>query len=158
MFKLVKDMNTAFGNPEGNPVNINWTRLEKQIHNIHDEYKETLGALAERNLDEVRDGLCDIMVFALGGFHFLGIDANADMKAVIDGVMTRFCKDQAELDATIAKYTALEVDFYVEGEFPTRCLKSTKDQKDKNGDNLPMGKFLKAVGYSQTVFSPVATA
>ena len=155
MFALVKNMNTAFGNAEGDPKNINWERLENQVRNIHDEYDETTTALAARNLEQVRDGLCDIIVFALGAFHFVGIDADADMKAVIDGVMTRFCKDQAELDATKAKYAALEVDFYVEGNFPTMCLKSSKDQKDKNGDNLPKGKFLKSVGFKEPVFVPI---
>lgn len=155
MFKSVKDMNTAFGNPEGDPRDLDWTRLEKQISNVKDEYNETMLALQNRDVEQVRDGLCDIMVFALGAFHFMGVDADVDMQAVIAGVMTRFCKDQAELDATIKKYDALEVEFYIEGEFPTKCLKSAKDQKDKNGDNLPMGKFLKSANYSQPVFAPI---
>ncbi len=153
MFSLVSDMNSAFGNPKGDPTNINWKRLEKQIRNILDEYKETMDGVELRDPAAVRDGLCDIMVFTLGAYHFLGLDANADMKTVVDAVYTRFCKDQAELDATMQKYKDLEVEFYVEGEFPTKCLKSAKDQQDKNGDNLPMGKFLKCAFFKEPVFA-----
>jgi hypothetical protein len=156
MFKLVSDMNTAFGNPKGDPKNVDWARLEAQVRNIADELQETLDAIAARDLEETRDGLCDINVFSLGAHHFLGIDATADMEAVVAGVMTRFCKNEDELARTKAKYDDLQVEYYVEGEFPTVCLKSAKDQQDKNGDNLPKGKFLKSVGYKKTVFPAVA--
>lgn len=155
MFDRVSEMNTAFGNPKGDPGNINWERLEKQCRNILDEYNELMEALAERSLDEVRDALCDINVFSLGAHHFMGIDANEDMDAVIDGVLTRFCQNKEDFDATCAKYDALDVDYYVEGEYPNVCLKSVYDQVDKNGENYPKGKFLKSVSYAQTVFPAV---
>ena len=156
-FQLVAAMNAAFGNVQGDPGAIDWARLKSQIENIKDEYKETTDALALRDLEEVRDGLCDIMVFAYGAFHFLGIDADRDMRAVIEGVMTRFCRTQDELDRTKAKYDDLVVKYYVEGEFPAMCLKSAEDQQDRNGENLPKGKFLKSVGYRKAVFPDVGS-
>lgn len=193
MFELVKRMNEAFGNPEGDPKdfaplldmdgnankhfnNVSWSRLQKQCENIggrlstigtHDngdvhctgeidgEVKELLTALHERNIDKVRDALCDIMVFALGAYHFTGYDADADMAAVIAGVMTRFCKNQDALDRTIAKWAALGVtDVYTQGQFPRLCVKSGSDQKASNGDFCPKGKFLKSADYADTVFPP----
>lgn len=158
-FIQVSDMNAAFGNPKGDPNNIDWDRLEAQCKNILDEYKELmgdpesndpdkiLGALKRRDLNGIRDALCDIMVFALGAQHFMGIDGDDDMKAVVDGVMTRFCKDQEELDSTIAKWEGKGLEVYVEGEFPRKIVKSAKDQPD-----APKGKFLKSTGYKDTVF------
>lgn len=192
MFELVKRMNEAFGNPEGDPKDfepvicamesntsrmynaVAWSRLQKQCENIggrftlssdgrsvydagfiDGEVKELLTALHERNIDKVRDALCDIMVFALGAYHFTGYDADADMAAVIAGVMTRFCKDQDALDRTIAKWAALGVtDVYTQGQFPRLCVKSGSDQKANNGDFCPKGKFLKSADYADTVFPP----
>jgi len=160
MFAFVKRMNTAFGNPEGNPSNIDWNRLKSQVANIQDEFNETMDdGIGPQDLEKTRDGLCDIMVFALGAFHFMGLDADADMQAVLEGVMTRFCKDQDALDRTKAKYDALGVAYYVEGEFPTVCLKSAKNQPDPKGaGSLPKGKFLKSVDFQDTVFPALPAA
>lgn len=155
MFEMVSRMNQAFGNPKGDPKAINWERIEKQCANIYGEYKELLEALEARDLNAVRDALCDINVFSLGAHHLLGIDANDDMRAVIEGVMTRFCKDKEDYYMTVGKYTLLGVEFYTEGDFPTLCLKSAKDQTDKLGEFYPKGKFLKSASFREPVFSPV---
>ncbi len=156
IFERVSEMNEAFGNPKGDPKNIDWDRLERQCKNILVEFeRELMPAIAERNLEEVRDALCDINVFSLGAHHFMGIDADADMHAVIDGVLTRFIKDERDLAATMKKYDDLGVDYYLEGTFPTACLKSLEDQVDKYGESYPKGKFLKSVSYALTVFPAV---
>src|SRR3546814_3552414 len=41
------------------------------------------------NLNQARDGLCDINVFSYGAHHMMGIDADRDMSSVVGGVMTR---------------------------------------------------------------------
>lgn len=154
-FQYVSEMNTAFGNLKGDPNNINWERLEAQCKNILDEYYELMGnpitgkpgALELRDLDGVRDALCDIQVFSNGAQHFLGVDGDEDMSDVLDGVMTRFCKDQEELDATVAKWEGRGLEVYTEGSFPRMIVKSSKDQPD-----APKGKFLKSTGYTDTVF------
>ncbi len=84
----------------------------------------------------------------------LGLDKaqqEQDMEAVINGVMTRFIKDDIDLARTIDKFKAKGVEtFYTEGEFPTMILKSNGDYPD-----APKGKFLKAVSYKDTVFTEV---
>lgn len=165
MFEQVKSMNTAFGNPEGDPYKINADRLYRQCSNIASEYAELMRAFGVQvefrhipistsgptteNLNDVRDALCDIMVFALGAYHFMGIDADRDMESVVSAVLTRFCANQEQFDATVEHYDAHGVDFEVYGEFPYVYLKSAKDQG--NGE-YPKGKFLKSVGYRQPTF------
>jgi uncharacterized FlaG/YvyC family protein len=169
-FQQVADMNVAYNNPKGDPVqfalgqNEAWKKLEKQCHNIASEFAELMREFGvevsfsvhecwqTRNIEAVRDALCDIQVFAMGAQHFLGVDGDADMREVVSAVMTRFCKDQEQLDATRAKYKQLGIDCYIEGNFPTVCLKSSSDQ---SMPEYPKGKFLKAVGYRQPVFSPI---
>lgn len=158
MYELVANMNAAFGNPKGDPNDINWDRLKSQCENIKDEYNELMDGIEARDLSGplgVRDALCDIMVFALGAYHFIGLDANTDMEAVVSGVLTRFCQTEEDLLATMRKYDLLGVEYDIEGQFPTKFLRSTKEQQDNKGENYPKGKFLKSVSYSTTQFSPV---
>jgi len=172
-FKRVAAMNVAFGNPKGDPKAIDFDRIRKQSLNIADELGELYSALGaspelikkvvaelkriaaqptqDVDLDGVRDALCDIHVFAYGAHHLMGIDADKDMCAVVEGVMTRFVKDYNDMKATMALHTAKGVvHTYVEGEYPTAVLKSAFDQPD-----APKGKFLKSASYQDTVFPPV---
>jgi hypothetical protein len=170
-FEMVSTMNNAFNNPKGDPFNIDWNRVRSQTKNIFDEYCEALKALGmaewlietiktahklaieqgfkeQPNLDKYRDALCDIHVFAYGAHHFLGYNADMDMQAVVGGVMTRFVKDQADLEATIDMHAKKGVHHvYTEGTFPTMILKSGSDQPD-----APKGKFLKSASYKEATF------
>ena len=180
MFKDVSEMNEAFGNPKGNPADLNmqgeshdengettaewgkvdakWNRLKSQCQNILSEYNELIEALDLRDVDKVRDALCDINVFSLGAHHLMGLDADADMKEVVDSLFSRFCVDQEHLERTSDHYLAMGVHHNFEGEFPRRCLKSSFDQGhyiSKDGKpyiEYPKGKFLKALGYRTPVF------
>lgn len=174
-FQRVAEMNEAFGNPKGNYQNIDWTKVRNQYRNIFDEYLEGLKALGLHpicleelriahqdfvlaadfdqpvNLLEVRDALADQQVFKDGVLHFMGVDGDADMNAVIDGVMTRFIKDDEDKLATIALHAKKGVtEVYFEGEYPKMVMKSAVDQPD-----APKGKFLKSASYTNTVFPVV---
>ncbi len=164
MFAIVKNMNVAFGNSEGNPDALNWEKIEKQVSNILSEFIEAYKAMgielkvavttvsrdpSKRDVDGLRDALCDINVFSLGAHHLMGYDAERDMQSVIGGVMTRFCKNMTEMAQTLEKYRALGVELYPEGNFPTLCLKSARDQQMPE---YPKGKFVKCINYKQPVF------
>lgn len=180
-FLLVGHMNNAFGNPKGHCSNIDWDRVSKQALNVANElaelfvglgadkalakqaaegFKERLEVLRQAGLANgnkvnrviVRDSACDINVFSYGVHHFMGIDADADMAAVINGVMTRFIKDEADKQATIKLHAEAGVtDVYFQGEFPTMVMKSARDQPD-----APKDKFLKSASYMDTVFPKLA--
>lgn len=172
-FRRVTEMNAAFGNTKGDPAAIDIDRVRKQCLNIADEFGELMVALgadevlikaaivhlkwvankadADVNVGGLRDALCDIHVFAYGAHHLMGIDADADMATVVDGVMTRFIKDEADKAATIAMHAAKGVvDVYFEGEYPTMVMKSSRDQSD-----APQGKFLKSASYHEPLFAPL---
>jgi len=167
-FRSVAKMNAAFGNPKGTPEAIDWLKIRNQCKSIGHEFAELMVALgAEKeqvraivqaidtlefkgdvDLGQVRDSLCDVHVFGYGAHHLMGIDADRDMASVVDGVMTRFVKDEADRSATIAKHAAAGVtDVYFVGEFPTMVMKSGSDQPD-----APKGKFLKSASYTEPVF------
>lgn len=176
-FALVAAMNVAFHNPKGDYSNLDPQRLSKQMLNVADELGEFYKAMgASKAIIEagvaafkehirealadpdntpdrikMRDAMCDVQVFAMGGQHFMGVDGDDDMAAVVGGVMTRFIKDDADKAATIAKHAAAGVtDVYFEGEYPTMVMKSGSDQPD-----APKGKFLKSASFSEPVFPAV---
>lgn len=170
-FHMVSIMNDAFGNPKGDPSRVDYNRIRSQCKNILDEYVELMVALGankarleeakthmmaqtifdnkfENDLDAVRDGLCDIHVFAYGAHHLMGIDADKDMHSVIHALMSRFIKDPIDQEATIAMHVKKGVyDVYFEGTYPTMIMKSAKDQPD-----APKGKFLKSASSRKPVF------
>jgi hypothetical protein len=152
MFEQVVTMNEAFGNPKGNPDEIDFSRLSKQCNNILDEYEELMGALSSENITQIRDALCDIMVFSLGAFHLMGINANADMNAVFNSNMSKFCKTKEAMDLTKAKYSALGVPWYEEGNKHGNYLKCAEDFTDANGNQYRKGKFLKGVEFKEPTF------
>lgn len=172
-FQLVSTMNEAFNNPKGDPLNFSPVKIFNQTKNIGHELAETMKALgateesvkalieatdnlkldpnARIDLEQVRDGLTDIHVFAYGAHHLMGIDADKDMISVIYGVMSRFVKDEEDLIETKAKHAAKGVtETYTEGMFPVMILKSAVDQPD-----APKGKFLKAASYHEPIFYSV---
>lgn len=167
-FQLVAEMNEAFGNRRGNPAAPEIGRVRAQCANILHEFGELMVALgadaaqvkqliepfnhlgfgAFFNLDDIRDALCDIHVFAYGAHHLLGLDADRDMQEVVSKVMTRFIKDEADKQATIALHAARGVtQVYFEGDYPTMIMKSAADQPD-----APRGKFLKSASFSEPKF------
>lgn len=162
MFRDVKAMNDAFGNPEGDTANLDRKRMLNQCVNIGSEFVELMAAFGVKadikltvlddqafSVDDVRDALCDINVFSLGAHHLMGFDADRDMEEVVAAVMTRFCKDGETFEATCKKYDDAGVKYTVHGEYPRVYLKSAEDQQMPE---YPKGKFLKAVGYRKPVF------
>lgn len=159
MFEDVGHMNVAFGNQKGDPLSPSWDRLRSQAKNIADEYRELMeDGIDQQDITAVRDAICDILVFTLGLGHMAGLPVEADMRAVYESNMSKFCKNNQEVEATVRKYSELGVETYVEGEFPMKRVKSPRDQTDKNGKaDYRKGKMLKCVAYQEPVFSPLET-
>ena len=174
IFERVKEVNVAFGNPTGDPRNINWDVVRSQCKNILDEFRELQAALGAdevtlneldlaRNimamavygnkpiLEDVRDSLCDIAVFSMGGHHLMGIDWESDMSSVLDSLYTRFVKNDVDLKNTSNYHASKGVtQVSYEGDYPMKVARSTVDQPD-----APKGKFLKSASYTQPSFYSV---
>lgn len=156
MFGAVAKLNVAFGNSAGNPNNPNWERLESQAKNILDEYNELMDdGIHAKNMDEVRDAICDILVFTLGLAHMAGVPVEEDMAEVDRSNMSKFCSDEDELTETLIKYRDLGVDVYVDGDFPMVRVKSSKQQTGLDGKLYQAHKMLKSVSFSEPKFRPL---
>jgi hypothetical protein len=155
MFKAVSELNVAFGNEKGDPLNPAWSRLTNQAKNIQDEYEELMEALANKDMTEVRDAICDILVFTLGLGHMAGINVEADMKAVDLSNRSKFCSNDQELAATVKKYVGLGVAVYCEGEYPMMRVKSERAQIGNDGKTYQADKMLKSVTFKEPVFAKI---
>ena len=174
IFERVKEVNEAFGNLAGDPQNIDWSVIRAQCKNILDEFRELQEALGadevtlneidlarnvmatavyvnEPILKDVRDSLCDIAVFSIGGHHLMGIDWEADMSAVLNSLYTRFVKDDVDMENTSNYHASKGVtQIAYEGDYPMKVARSMIDQPD-----APKGKFLKSASYTQPSFYSV---
>ena len=152
-FDRVSYMNEKFLNPKGDSSNPDWNVLLNQSKNILDEYNELIDdGIQPKDMKEVRDALCDILVFTYGAAHLVGVDIDKDMVMVYESNMSKFCEDQVTLDATIAKYQAIGVEVRPEGEFPYAFVRSTKYQTDIYGKEYQENKFLKGVNFFEPKF------
>lgn len=124
--------------------------LFKDIHDDHDHILKSLASIQGDKHDPlvIRDALCDGMVFGCGAQFYLGVNGDDDMRSVIDGLYTRFIKNEADKEATIAKHAAAGVtDVYFLGSYPLMVMKSARDQHE-----APKDKFLKSASFKDTVF------
>lgn len=157
MFEDVSSLNVAFGNAKGDPLNPNWDRLESQAKNILDEYNELMeDGFAKKDITEVRDAICDILVFTLGLGHMAGLPVELDMAAVDLSNRSKFCANPDELDATMLKYVALGIEVYADGSYPLARVKSSKEQTDIKGNIYRANKMLKCVKFKEPIFVPLS--
>lgn len=153
-FQLVTAMSLAFSNPQGDPLNSNWDKCAAQAKGVEKELKEFRDGILTQNLPDTRDALCDIMVYCLGAYHALGLDADADMENVVDCLFSRLCATREKLTETVEYYTrTVGIKVYCEGAFPQMTVKSMEDQTGTNGEQYHKSQFLKARGYRTPVFA-----
>lgn len=152
-FTDVAKLNTLWGNLKGDPLNPNWDKLKSQAKNILDEYNELMDdGIDPRNMTEVRDAICDILVFTYGLAHMAGINVDEDMLAVNLSNLSKFCKNPDELLKTIVHYQNLGVQVHAEGCYPEVVVRSSKEQTGNDGKLYQNNKILKCVNWQEPVF------
>lgn len=156
-FENVSLLNVAYGNNKGDSTNPNWSKIKSQAENIQDEYDELMEAIKTNDIEQVRDAICDILVFTYGLGHIAGVPVDLDMAAVDLSNRSKFCANEDETVATIKKYAELGVKTYSEGEYPFVRVRTPagEAQIDKDGKNYPGGKVLKGVNFKEPQFVPL---
>lgn len=128
-FHDISYMNVAFGNKKGDPDAINGKKLMMGVQQAIVELTSELDKAKEKNdVEGICDSICDAIVYLGGSYHQTGFDIDLDLKAIFESNMSKFCKDEVVLAASMEKYDKLGVQFVTEGSFPTVCLKSSTDQ------------------------------
>lgn len=145
IFQRVVRLNKYYQNIQGNPSITNFKKIKEYSANFYDELQELQDALSERNQEEVRDALCDLVIYIYGAFYQMGIDANDDLNTVIDSLYSRFIENEQDLQDSLDYYHKKGIkEVEVEGEFPMKILRSMSNYPD-----APKGKILKSVYYKK---------
>lgn len=141
-----------------------WQAAEQQLKVIAGEYDEVVEAIAERNLDKLRDGIADLLVTAYGMGSVLGYNVDDDMISVTASLMTRFDATSGDAELTKQKYLDWGVETHIRTtRFPATetsnelvyyVTVSSKDQVNQvTGEHIPAGKFLKSWKYRDAELS-----
>jgi hypothetical protein len=152
MFEDVSNFNTAIGNPKGDSTNIEWSRIERQLQLIEEEFEELKQAIRDRDEVELRDAMCDTLVTTLGMYHISGFDADDDMAEVSDSNFSKLCMDVQESEATQVWYDNLGVETHLFGDYPDMAVKVTNSVKGTDGKFYPAGKGLKNINWKEPNF------
>lgn len=100
---------------------------------------------------DVRRGICGIHGVAYDAHNIMGVHADNDMDKFLDEAMTRFIKNDADKDATIAMHAAKGVkEIYFTGSYPTMLMKSAVDQPD-----APKDRILNSASFKPANYSPI---
>ncbi|SIS55044.1 Predicted phosphohydrolase, Cof family, HAD superfamily [Belliella pelovolcani] len=114
-------------------------RCELRVSLIAEELKELEEAIADQNIVEIADALCDIQYVLSGAILEFGLAEK--FKDLFDEVqrsnMSKACKDLAEAEATVAHYQNQGVDCFYEKEGEMYLVFRAGDRKT-----------LKSVNYS----------
>jgi len=144
-FLKIIAMNLAFGNhaPESTPSDESATyHMGQAIKMANSEFVEWEEARALMNVEEQADAIMDAIVFLVGGLYKAGIDPMQTLDNVLEALMTRFIKDEKDMEDTYKMYEAMGLardDIAVEGAFPNMVFRSKIEKF-----NFECQKFLKS--------------
>lgn len=162
-FQATSQINVIGGNAQGDVNNPNWTAIERQINLIQSELDEAKDSLAARNIDGLRDDVCDVLFTAYGLGFRCGFPTDQDYEEVCRSNMTKF--DATVEDAKISqqKYRAIGVETTIRfvqigsgGEvLEFFVLNSASNQVGHDGKSYPEGKWLKSYKFEEPKFAPI---
>lgn len=160
-FEKVTALNLAFGNAKGDLNNPNVKAIRKQAMLCLEEAIEMVeaahpgmkvvwdlnGDTDETSIDMpgILDAQGDLTTVNDGVAHVAGFDGNACYDLVHESNMSKFINSEGDKIKALAYYYDLGFqpdDLYLHGDYPTMCIKVTRDIK-LNGKFYPEGKFLK---------------
>lgn len=148
-------MQQLFGNPMGNKFDPDWAYLKQQFDIFYSEVEEMRDdGIAARNFTELLDGIGDAQTVLYAICNAAGVDIRQVHDAVHKSNLTKFCRNEKDLNDTIAHYAAQGVNVASFGEFPFVCVRTVGENVVK-GKPVPEGKFLKCIHYQEPDFSEV---
>lgn len=161
IFEMVSNVNTLVGNL----TNSGWEAADHQIRIIESEFNELKNAIAARDLDEVRDGIVDVVFTANGLAHRMGMNADEDFADMMVSQMTKFDTTEEDAQLTIEKYAqrglVVEVHDSVNpqtGEAVKVAMSPIEQQYQDRDEVCPKGKWLKSHKFQEPVFRPLSSS
>ncbi len=102
-FTNVAELNKAFSRPITNKEEQDYDKLENQFSLVVEEVEELTEALKNKDWDEVKDAIGDILVVTYGMGYVADIDCDKLMDNISNANFSKFCT-QDEMLKTVAHY------------------------------------------------------
>lgn len=108
-FEKVGQFHETFGHPKRDKLQKNLLtedpeQVQFRLNLIHEEVRELVTAVKDKNLTEVIDGLTDILYVVYGMGHVFGIDLDRAFQATHDSNMSKLCKSEQEAIDSVEYY------------------------------------------------------
>lgn len=155
-FEDVNALNQVFriGNTTRNDTD--WTQIESQLSLIEEEFNELKQAIADRNWNEIKDAVGDILVVTYGMGYRGNFDCDQLMKNISKSNFSKLCHTAEEVELTVSHYTNRGVKVMTEAtELHGKRVWAVKSACDQtyfeNGEerSIRSGKFLKNVNWTK---------
>lgn len=122
---------------------------------IDEEVGELKEAIKNRDINEMRDAIGDILYVVYGAGQTFGFDCDADFEKIHDSNMSKLCKNEEEAQQTVAKY---DKDFKTgKSPYDTPYYYHNEDTGYWIVKNRSTGKVLKSINYTPVNFSEKLT-
>ncbi|HGS7906785.1 TPA: nucleoside triphosphate pyrophosphohydrolase family protein [Pseudomonas aeruginosa] len=157
MCELDARMHQLFGNREGNKFSPSWADLQRYTDILKSEVEELEKGVNEQDFVEVLDGLGDILTVLHGLANLAGVDIREVWMRVFESNLTKFCRNAGEMEATLEKYKNQGVSVEAGGVFPFAYV-TTSEAQVVNGRQVPKGKFLKCIRFTEPDFSDLLSS
>lgn len=153
-FKDVFALNSVFKIAQTTKDEQNFDELKSQLALIDEEFEELKEAIANEDWEQVKDAVGDILVVTYGMGYRANFDCDKLMQSISASNFSKLCRNQEEIDATVAYYDSIGVETFVEetvlNDETVWAIKSAKEQtytEDGKVKSIKKGKFLKNINW-----------
>lgn len=156
-FQKVVDWNKTFGvpvfdKPQKDIFDRDPKLVKLRFDLIAEEVRELGDAIRDKNMKEVLDALCDILVVTYGAGASFGLDLDKGMDIVNNSNMSKSCSSEEQAKET--------VEWYVKHPKYSKLYDSPAYRKSDNGDywvvyNKSTGKILKSIDWIEADFKEI---
>ena len=154
-FTKVADLNKAFNRPTTTKEEADYSKLLNQLSLVNEEVEELIEAIENKDWEEVKDAIGDILVVTYGMAYVAGIDADKLMDNISNSNFSKFCT-QDEMNETIAHYIGIGVEVVAqETVIDDKMLYAVKSRKDQTytvegvSKSIKAGKLLKNINWKE---------
>ena len=154
-FTNVANLNKAFSRPITNKEEADYSKLLNQLSLVNEEVEELIDAIENKDWEEVKDAIGDILVVTYGMAYVAGIDADKLMDNISDSNMSKFC-NQEEMIETSNHYNHIGVEVYAHETVIDGVLKyAVKSRCDQTytvagvDKSIKEGKLLKNINWKE---------
>lgn len=142
----------------GNVIDPSIKTAEAQKKVIECEWEEFLESIANKDMNQLRDDVGDMLFTVYGMAARMGFPADLDFKAICESQYSKFDKTASDQALTAAKYDSIGVATYYEVKTRNDGTRvwvtySSKDQTGSDKKFYPAGKWLKSVNFKEPVFT-----